>query len=141
MLDAGGARADAAAAPVPVLLATECGPTDTADMVTPTTVSYAVRKVARAVFGIPGTEAGPALRVHVRDGAKASGSLAVTIKTLCWQRPGLWTGRCWGSRLAGGAGFGGRSSSKSSLPGVAATPGCHGRAEAGQCQQLFFVFF
>ena len=71
VLDAAGARTDAAAAPIPVHLATECGPTDKVDTVAPTTVSYAVRKVAQAVFGIPGTEAGAAVRLHVHDGAVA----------------------------------------------------------------------
>ena len=66
VLDAAGARTDAAAAaPTPVQLATECGPANT------TTVAYAVRKVARAVFGIPGSDAGAAVRLHVGDGAAA----------------------------------------------------------------------
>ena len=71
VLDAGGARTDDGAAAIPVLLATESGPTDNADSVAPTTVRYAVQKVAQTVFGIPGSEAGSAVRLHVGDGATA----------------------------------------------------------------------
>ena len=75
-------------------LATECGPTNKADAVVPTTVSYAVPKIARA-------EAGAAVRLHVGNGAAAGrgqdfggrGSSAAAIKTLCWRRPELWTAR------------------------------------------------
>ena len=72
VLDADGTRADATAAPVLVQLAIECGPTGNADTVALTTVRYAARKIARTIFGIPGPEAGAAVRLHVGDGAAAS---------------------------------------------------------------------
>ena len=56
------------------MLATECGPTDDANDVAQTTVSYAVRKVARSVFGLPGSEAGSTIRIHVGDGGGGAGS-------------------------------------------------------------------
>ena len=78
VLDGSGTPADAAAAPVLVQLATECGPTDDADTVVPTTVRYAARKIARTVFGILGSEAGAAaaeagagVRLHMGDESAA----------------------------------------------------------------------
>ena len=66
----GAPRTAAAAAPIPVTLATECGPIGNANAATvPTTVSYAARKIAQAVFRIPGSKARSAIRLHVGDGA------------------------------------------------------------------------
>ena len=50
------------------------GPTDDADATTPTTVSYAAQKVAQSVFGLPGSEAGSAIRLHVGGGGGGGGS-------------------------------------------------------------------
>ena len=63
-------RRDVAA--VPMVLATECGPTDEAGTVAPTTVRYARRKIATTVFGIPEAEAGAAIQLHV--GANGTGA-------------------------------------------------------------------
>ena len=67
VLDADGNRTDTATAPIAVTLATECGPTDNADTVVPTTVRYAVQKVARVVFGLPRWRAQWAIRLHVKN--------------------------------------------------------------------------
>ena len=65
VLDADGRRIRADhAVPLALTLATECGPTDAGDATIPTTVRYAARKIAEAVFGIPGS----AVRLHVEVG-------------------------------------------------------------------------
>ena len=63
-------RRDVAA--VPMVLATECGPTDEAGTVAPTTVRCARRKIAATVFGIPEAEAEAAIQLHV--GANGTGA-------------------------------------------------------------------
>ena len=55
--------------PIELDLATECGALDTADATARTTVAYAVRKIARSVFGLPSSDANAAIQLHVGDGA------------------------------------------------------------------------
>ena len=73
VLDAGGGGGGGTARPIELSLATECGPIDDTDAVALTTVSYAAQKVARSVFGLPGSDAGSAIQLHVGDGGAGSG--------------------------------------------------------------------
>ena len=81
------------------LAASATGDTGT---VTPTTVRYAVKKVAQTVCRIPGSQAGSAVRLHVGDGAAAG--LGQGFRELGGRDQDAGGGRDSGRGPAGGAG-------------------------------------